>query len=74
MNITVEMMKVEGGTAVLKGKGINDAGETTVSAQFTLGGYRLSDRGTAGESADERLMKHWRERWALLTGELRPKK
>ena len=74
MDVAVEMVKVEGGTAVIKGKGINDAGETTVSAQFTLGGYRLSDRGAAGEAADERLMKHWRERWALLTGELRPKK
>ncbi|QEL14394.1 3-hydroxyacyl-[acyl-carrier-protein] dehydratase FabZ [Limnoglobus roseus] len=74
MTVAVELVKTDGVTAVFRGKGINDAGDQTVSAQFTLFGYSLSDRGPAGVAADEKLQKHWRERWALLTGELsRPK-
>jgi 3-hydroxyacyl-[acyl-carrier-protein] dehydratase len=71
MDVSVELVKTDGDTAVFRGKGTNDAGEQTVSAQFTLRGYALSERGPAGVAADEKLLKHWRERWALLTGELR---
>jgi 3-hydroxyacyl-[acyl-carrier-protein] dehydratase len=71
MDVTVELVKVEGETATFRGKGANDAGEQTVSAQFALHGYCLADRGPAGADADRKLLEHWKARWALLTGELR---
>jgi 3-hydroxyacyl-[acyl-carrier-protein] dehydratase len=70
LDVTVELMKVDGANASFKGKGVNDAGETTVSAQFGLHGYNLADRGPAGVDADRDLLAHWKKRWALLTGEL----
>jgi 3-hydroxyacyl-[acyl-carrier-protein] dehydratase len=73
MDVRVELAKLDGDRATFKGKGANDAGEQTVAAQFTLAGYGLADRGPAGAAADAKLLAHWRERWALLTGELRPK-
>lgn len=71
MDVSVELVKVDGDKATFKGKGTNDAGEATVSAQFTLHGYGLADRGPAGAAADAKLTAHWKERWALLTGQLR---
>ncbi len=70
MDLSVDWVKAEADTVVFRGKGTKDAGEQTVSAQFTLHGYSLSSRGPAGVAADEKLHKHWKERWALLTGEL----
>ena len=70
MDIVVDLTKHDGDTATFKGKGTNDAGEPTVSALFVLHGYGLSGRGPAGVAADERLVQHWKTRWALLTGEL----
>jgi 3-hydroxyacyl-[acyl-carrier-protein] dehydratase len=74
MDVSVELVKHDGGTATFKGKGANDAGESTVTAQFVLHGYGLADRGPAGAAADAKLLDHWKTRWALLTGELRSKK
>ena len=71
LDVSVDWVKTEGETAVFRGRGANDAGEQTVSAQFTLRGYSLSERGPAGVAADETLRKHWKSRWALLNGELR---
>lgn len=71
MDLTVELTKHDAGTATFKGKGVNDAGEQTVAAQFTLHGYGLASRGPAGAAADQKLLVHWKERWALLRGELR---
>jgi 3-hydroxyacyl-[acyl-carrier-protein] dehydratase len=73
LDVTVEMTKQDGDTATFKGKGTDDSGQQTVSAQFTLHGYALADRGAAGAAADEQLLLHWKARWALLTGELRAK-
>ena len=70
MDVVVDLTKHDGDTATFKGKGTNDAGEQTVSAMFTLRGYSLAGRGSAGAAADERLVHHWKARWALLTGEL----
>src|SRR5947207_2425749 len=69
MDVAVELAKHDADTATFKGKGTNDAGEQTVSAMFELRGYSLADRGPAGVAADERLVNHWKTRWALLTGE-----
>ena len=70
MDVVVDLTKHDGDTATFKGKGTNDAGEQTVSAMFVLHGYGLSNRGPAGAAADEKLIQHWKARWALLTGEL----
>jgi 3-hydroxyacyl-[acyl-carrier-protein] dehydratase len=75
MDVTVELT-VPGAatdTATFKAKGANDAGESTVTANFTLHGYSLAPRGPAGAAADAKLLEHWKARWALLTGELRAK-
>ncbi|OWK38141.1 3-hydroxyacyl-[acyl-carrier-protein] dehydratase, FabZ form [Fimbriiglobus ruber] len=71
MDVAVDLVKVEGDAATFRGKGADDAGQQTVSAQFVLHGYNLTDRGPAGAQADARLLDHWKARWALLTGELR---
>ena len=71
MDVLVELVKDEGDTATFKGKGTDDAGQQTVSAQFTLHGYGLTGRGPAGAAADAKLLDHWKARWALLTGQLR---
>lgn len=73
MTVAVDLKKIDGDLAVFQGKGANDAGEPTVSAQFILKGYSLADRGPAGVAADAKLRTHWRERWSLLTGELSAK-
>jgi 3-hydroxyacyl-[acyl-carrier-protein] dehydratase len=72
MDVAVELVKQDGDTATFKGKGVNDAGQQTVAAQFVLHGYRLADRGPAGAAADAKLLEHWKARWVLLTGGLRP--
>ncbi len=72
MDVSVELLKQEADTATFKGKGVNDAGQQTVAAQFVLHGYGLADRGPAGVAADARLLEHWKARWVLLTGGLRP--
>ncbi|QJW96104.1 3-hydroxyacyl-ACP dehydratase FabZ family protein [Frigoriglobus tundricola] len=75
MDVTVDLTKTDAAanTATFRGKGANDAGESTVNAVFTLHGYSLADRGPAGVAADAKLVEHWKTRWALLTGQLRSK-
>ena len=74
MDVTVELVKQDGDKATFKGKGADDAGQPTITAQFILHGYGLSDRGPAGVAADAKLLEHWKARWALLTGELKAKR
>ena len=73
MDVTVELTKTDAAsnTATFKAKGANDAGEATVTAQFTLHGYSLASRGPAGVATDAKLVEHWKARWALLTGQLK---
>lgn len=71
MDVSVDLVKIEGDRATFKGKGADDAGQPTVSAQFVLHGYGLAARGPAGAAADAKLLEHWKARWALLAGELR---
>ncbi len=72
MDVSVELVKQDQDTATFKGRGANDAGQQTVVAQFVLRGYGLADRGPVGAAADARLLEHWKARWVLLTGGLRP--
>jgi 3-hydroxyacyl-[acyl-carrier-protein] dehydratase len=71
MDVSIELIKQDGSTATFKGKGVDDGGQSTITAQFILHGYGLADRGPAGAAADTKLLEHWKSRWALLTGELR---
>ena len=71
MDVSVELTKSTDDSATFKGKGLDDAGQQTVSAMFTLVGYNLSSRGSAGVAADAKLLGELKARWALLTGELR---
>ena len=74
MDVSVELVKHDGAMATFKGKGADDAGQPTLTAQFILHGYGLSDRGPAGVATDAKLLEHWKTRWALLTGELKAKR
>jgi 3-hydroxyacyl-[acyl-carrier-protein] dehydratase len=71
MDVAVDLVKQDGPLATFKGKGSDDAGQQTVSAQFVLHGYSLAAKGPAGAAADAKLLEHWKARWAVLTGELR---
>jgi len=71
MDVSAELTKSDDATATFKAKGVNDAGEQTVACLFTLHGYGLTPRGSAGAATDAKLLEHWKSRWALLTGELR---
>ena len=74
MDVAVDWAKdsaLDGDTVTFRGKGADDSGQQTISAAFTLRGYSLAERGPAGAAADERIRATLKERWALLTGELR---
>jgi 3-hydroxyacyl-[acyl-carrier-protein] dehydratase len=72
MDIGVDWSKQAGDSVTFKGKASDDSGQQTISAMFTLHGYNLTPRGPAGVKADEKIRTHLKERWAILTGELRP--
>ena len=69
MVVTAELVEAKGDVADFKGKGEMD-GSQTVSARFTLTRYNLRDRNPAWETADERIVAHWRNLYALLRGDL----
>jgi 3-hydroxyacyl-[acyl-carrier-protein] dehydratase len=73
MDVSIDMTTpgATADTATFKGKGANDAGESTVTAHFTLHGYGLSGRGPAGAAADAKLLDYWKTRWAVLSGQFR---
>jgi 3-hydroxyacyl-[acyl-carrier-protein] dehydratase len=73
MDVTVELTKREGETAGFRGKGVDDAGQPTVSAAFTLAGYNLAARSPAGAAADARIVSALKARWPLLVGAYRAK-
>jgi len=68
MLITVEYQGLEGGLAVLKGRGEAD-GNPTVSARLGLASYRLGDSSGSPQVKDERLCEHWRQLYEVLRGE-----
>jgi 3-hydroxyacyl-[acyl-carrier-protein] dehydratase len=70
LDVTVEVAGETGNTASLKGKG-ECAGTQTVLAQFSLVKYNLKDRNAALQDRDERLVRHWRSLYVLLTGGLK---
>lgn len=70
LDVMVTLKNQKGSTATFAGKGLNDQGEQTVSAQFDLFGYCLADRGSPGVETDAKLIAYWKDRWNLLTGQL----
>jgi 3-hydroxyacyl-[acyl-carrier-protein] dehydratase len=70
MDLTTELVRHDNESATFRARGTNDAGEQTVTAQFTLHGYGIADRGPAASVVQSRLIEYWKSRWALLTGEL----
>jgi hypothetical protein len=65
MTISVELVERANGLATFKGKGETE-GQSAVSARLALAHYNLSDRDPAMRSADERLVRHFRELHRLL--------
>jgi 3-hydroxyacyl-[acyl-carrier-protein] dehydratase len=65
MTVSVELVERANGLATFKGKGETE-GQSAVSARLALAHYNLSDRDPAMRSADERLVRHFRELHRLL--------
>ncbi len=70
MEVSVEMVKSEGGFATFRGKGNVKGGAQTVNAQIVLAAYNVADKSAVGSYVDENLIRHWRERFAWLVGSL----
>jgi 3-hydroxyacyl-[acyl-carrier-protein] dehydratase len=69
LEVTVDLVKRDGDTATLRGRGEVD-GIQTVSAQLMLAGYNLADRHPTGAERDDRLIRHLRGQADVLMGEL----
>jgi 3-hydroxyacyl-[acyl-carrier-protein] dehydratase len=70
MEVAVELVKHEGELATFRGKGNIQGGAQTVSAQVTLIAYNIRDKNPALAALDEKLMAHWRERFAWLSAKV----
>ncbi|HEX4592350.1 MAG TPA: 3-hydroxyacyl-ACP dehydratase FabZ family protein [Gemmataceae bacterium] len=69
LEVSLELIKRDGDTATLRGKGEVD-GVQTVSAQLVLAGYNLRDRHPSGADRDDRLVRQLKDQADLLLGEL----
>jgi 3-hydroxyacyl-[acyl-carrier-protein] dehydratase len=67
LDMTIELTKLDGTTAKLKGRG-EVGGVQTVTAQLVLAGYNLRDRDPAWADRDDRLVRHLRARCQELRG------
>ena len=70
LELATELIKGDESTATFRVKGNVAGGGQTINAQFTLAGYNVADRSPMGGPTDEQLIRHWKNRWAWLTGEL----
>ena len=70
MEIAVELIKQDGALTTFRGKGNIQGGALTVSAQVTLAAYNVRDKNPNATAIDEKLLAHWRERFAWLTREI----
>lgn len=67
LEVTVDLIKRDGDTAVLRGRGeVN--GTQAVSAQLTLAGYNLRDRHPAAAGRDDLLIGQLKAQADLLMG------
>ena len=69
LELSVELIKREGDTATLRGRGEVD-GTQTVAAQLVLAGSNLRDRLSGGAERDDRLVRQLKTQAELLLGEL----
>lgn len=69
LEVTAELVRQDGTRTSFKAKGEAE-GVPTVNAQFSLEGYNLADRNPAWADRDERLIRHWKSLYQLLSGEL----
>jgi 3-hydroxyacyl-[acyl-carrier-protein] dehydratase len=71
LDLTVELVRQDPGLATFKGRGVTQENGQSVNAQLVLSAYNIQDRSPVGRTADERLLQHWRERFAWLSGQIR---
>lgn len=71
MEISVDWVKRDGDLVTFRGKGNIRGGAQTVGAQITLAAYNVVDKNPAAKGIDERLIAHWRERFAWLSGRVK---
>jgi 3-hydroxyacyl-[acyl-carrier-protein] dehydratase len=69
LEVCAELTERDGAGAAFKARGEAE-GTQTVSAQFSLGCYNLRDRNPALADRDERLVRHWKSLYQLLSGQL----
>jgi 3-hydroxyacyl-[acyl-carrier-protein] dehydratase len=69
LEVTAELAGRDGDSASFKAKGEAE-GTQTVSAQFVLASYNLRDRNPVLAERDERLVRHWKSLYQLMTGQL----
>jgi len=69
MDVTVELAEEDGASATFKGKG-EAGGVTTVAARLTLTRYNLRDRNPALQGTDDRIVRHLRELYQVLRGDV----
>jgi 3-hydroxyacyl-[acyl-carrier-protein] dehydratase len=68
MTIRVDLGEQGAASATFKGKGEMD-GQATVSAKFTVARYNLRDRNPALQAVDERIVRHLRELYAVISAQ-----
>jgi len=69
--VKVEMLERSGNLATFKGNGEIE-GNQSVSARITLEAFNLRERNPELETADVKLVAHWRELYRLLARDLQP--
>jgi len=67
--VTAELAEGNGPLAILKARGEMEA-SATVSARIVLTRYNLRDRNPDWEAIDERILRHHRDHYRVLTGEM----
>jgi len=68
LEVSVDLVKRDGGTATLRGRGEVD-GTQTISAQVVLSGYSLRDRDPNAAERDETLVRHLKAQADVLLGD-----
>src|SRR5258708_18729786 len=69
MEIAVELVKCDGGSATFRGKGNIQGGAQTVNTQVVLAAYTIRDKNPTPRATTDRLIARWKERFAWLSRE-----
>jgi 3-hydroxyacyl-[acyl-carrier-protein] dehydratase len=68
--LTADLVETNAALAVFKARGEME-GSATVSARIVLTRYNLRDRNPDWHAADERIVRHYRDHYRVLTGAMR---